>query len=92
MDGRRKTGDDPNVEAGSESCIEVDARGLLCPLPVLRLANAMRRTDAHRFRLLATDPDAAADVEAYCRETGCELVLTTTDSGGNLLFEVRRRA
>ena len=50
--------------------LEVDARGLLCPLPVLRLARALRRAPAGTVAvLLATDPAAVADVEAFCRES-----------------------
>lgn len=53
------------------SLTEVDARGLLCPLPVLRLRKAlMPLAIGQRLRLLATDPAAIIDVPHFCAETG----------------------
>jgi tRNA 2-thiouridine synthesizing protein A len=70
--------------------IEVDARGLLCPLPILRLARAFRHLPSGSVaRLLATDPAAIPDVEAFCREKGHTLLATDRD-GGVLRFLVRK--
>ena len=70
--------------------LEVDARGLLCPLPILRLARALARADAGTVaRLLATDPAAVADVETFCREGGHDL-LSTEREGELLRFRVRK--
>ena len=70
--------------------VEVDARGLLCPLPILRLARAFRRVPAGTIaRLTATDPTAVEDVEAFCREGGHELLSTERD-GACFLFRVRK--
>jgi tRNA 2-thiouridine synthesizing protein A len=70
--------------------VEVDARGLLCPLPILRLARAFRRAPAGTVaRLLATDPAAVEDVETFCREGGHELLATERD-GTLLRFRVRK--
>jgi tRNA 2-thiouridine synthesizing protein A len=56
------------------SPIEVDARGLRCPLPVIRLAEAARDApDGSRIIVLATDPAARHDVPAWCRMRGQEL-------------------
>jgi len=52
----------------------VDARGLRCPLPALRLARAVREGGAGRYTLLADDPAAQADIPALCRERGWELL------------------
>ena len=53
----------------------VDARGLLCPIPILRLARALsRRPEGTVVLLLATDPAAPGDVAAFCREQGHELI------------------
>jgi len=50
---------------------EIDARGLLCPLPVLRLRKAAaRHAPGAVLRLLADDPAAAIDVPHYCAEGG----------------------
>ena len=70
--------------------IEVDARGLLCPLPILRLARALRDEPAGRVALLsATDPAAVGDVETYCRDRGCTLLSSVRD-GEVFLFRVRK--
>ncbi|HVE66348.1 MAG TPA: sulfurtransferase TusA family protein [Thermoanaerobaculia bacterium] len=68
---------------------EVDARGLLCPLPILRLARAMRRAPRGAvLGLLATDPAAVGDVEAFCREGGHALLSTEREES---LFRFRVR-
>ncbi len=63
----------------------VDARGLRCPVPVLRLAQALARLpDRAVVRLLATDPAARTDVPAFCRMRRVELVavLEVAEPGG----------
>jgi TusA-related sulfurtransferase len=53
----------------------VDARGERCPLPVIRLARAVRdEPHARRFTVLATDPAAAHDIPAWCRMRGQRFV------------------
>lgn len=65
----------------TEADIEVDARGLLCPLPVLRLAKAFAgKPEGTVARLLATDPVAVEDVGLFCREGGHELVQSRRDA------------
>jgi tRNA 2-thiouridine synthesizing protein A len=60
---------------------EVDARGLWCPLPVLRLAKALAGKPAGFVaRLLATDSAAVEDVAVFCREGGHDLVESRHDS------------
>lgn len=55
--------------------VEVDARGLRCPLPVIRLAQALRDLPAGSpVRLLATDPATRIDVPAFCRMRGADLL------------------
>ncbi len=53
---------------------EVDARGLRCPIPALRLARSVRARGPGRYRLLADDPAAEADIPALCAERGWALV------------------
>ena len=58
--------------------IEVDARGLRCPLPVIRLAAAARDAPAGTLIVvLANDPAARHDVPAWCRMRNHELSETT---------------
>jgi len=54
---------------------EVDARGLNCPLPVLRLKKALAGLQGGQVvRVLATDPSSGKDFEAFVRQTGHELL------------------
>ncbi len=52
---------------------EVDARGLRCPLPALKLARAVRECGAGFYLLLADDPAAHRDIPALCAERGWQL-------------------
>ncbi|MBL8906209.1 MAG: sulfurtransferase TusA family protein [Rhizobiales bacterium] len=69
---------------------ELDARGLLCPLPVLK---ARKRLLAMRpgavLRLLATDPMAVIDVPNFCREAGHTLISSDALDGCHQ-FRIRR--
>ena len=66
-------GDPPD---GSEAVV-VDARGLRCPLPVIRLAQRVRDlVPGDLVEVWATDPAAAADIPAWCRMRGQELLAT----------------
>jgi tRNA 2-thiouridine synthesizing protein A len=59
-------------EAGGETLI--DARGLRCPWPVLRLARAMREGQGPaRIRILADDPAAPAEIAALAAERGWQV-------------------
>lgn len=68
----------------------LDAKGLNCPLPVLRTKVLLTRMKPGEIlRVEATDPHAVIDFEAYCARTGHEL-LHMTDSGGVFEFFIRR--
>ena len=83
-------GSDIGSNIAAVSDLEIDARGLLCPLPVLKLARALRRAPADTVAvLLATDPAAVADVDAFCREGGHTL-LATERVGEVIRFRVRK--
>ncbi len=70
--------------------VEVDARGLRCPVPVIRLGAAIRDlAPGALVRLLATDPAARSDVAAFCRMRGHELV-EATDEQEHTAYLVRR--
>jgi tRNA 2-thiouridine synthesizing protein A len=69
----------------------LDLKGLSCPLPVLRANRALRgMKPGEKLRVLATDPAAAADFRAFCRETGHAL-LAMSEEAGVLSFLIRRR-
>lgn len=55
--------------------MEVDAKGLNCPLPILRTKKALSgMASGQVLRILATDPGSVKDFEAFARQTGNELV------------------
>jgi tRNA 2-thiouridine synthesizing protein A len=54
---------------------EVDARGLNCPLPILRAKKALNdMTSGQVLRILATDPGSVKDFQAFAKQTGNELL------------------
>lgn len=54
---------------------EIDARGLMCPLPVLRTAKVLRALHpGARLQVLADDPIAVIDIPNFCREAGHHLI------------------
>lgn len=60
----------------------VDARGLLCPWPVLRLSRAARELGGSgRILLLADDPASAAELAQLCAERGWQMVENAADQG-----------
>ncbi|HEY2966914.1 MAG TPA: sulfurtransferase TusA family protein [Casimicrobiaceae bacterium] len=70
---------------------EVDARGLNCPLPILRTKKALNDMKSGQVvRILATDPSAVRDFQAFARQTGNEL-LQHVEQDGVFSFLLRRR-
>jgi len=70
----------------------VDARGLNCPLPILKAKKALKGVPSgETLRVLATDPLSPLDFEDFCRTTGDELVESSED-GGTYSFLIRRRS
>lgn len=69
---------------------DLDALGLLCPLPVLKLRKRMQSLEVGQTILLtADDPAAIVDVPHYCAESGHELV-EMTDHGATQTYLVRK--
>lgn len=69
---------------------ELDARGLNCPLPILRAKKAITELAAGDvLKIIATDPGSVKDIEAFCRQTGNELLQSTQD-GSSYTFHVRK--
>ena len=59
----------------------LDAKGLNCPLPILRAKKALKDVPAGgTLQVLATDPGAVKDFEAFCRTTGNELLESKNDN------------
>jgi len=70
----------------------LDAKGLNCPLPILRAKKALTAMPAGAtLEILATDPGAVKDFAAFCRTTGHELVEQSVD-GNVYRFVLKRKA
>ncbi|MEJ2767599.1 sulfurtransferase TusA family protein [Mycetohabitans sp. B46] len=71
---------------------EVDARGLNCPLPILRAKKALADMQSGQIlKVLATDPGSQRDFAAFAKQTGNELVETSTGADKTFVFLMRRR-
>jgi len=70
---------------------ELDARGLNCPLPILRAKKALNEMQTGQvLHIIATDPGSVKDFEAFCKQTGNEL-LSHAASGKEFTFFMKRK-
>lgn len=70
----------------------LDAKGLNCPLPILKAKKALSTmSPGQTLEILATDPGAVKDFQAFSRTTGHELVESTTE-GNVFRFVLRHKA
>ncbi|MCG8511878.1 MAG: sulfurtransferase TusA family protein [Rhodospirillales bacterium] len=69
---------------------ELDARGLNCPLPILKTKKALKDLDAgDTLTVTATDPGSVKDFESFCRTTGNEL-LDREEGDGTYTFVIKK--
>lgn len=70
---------------------ELDARGLNCPLPILRAKRSLTDMPSGQvLRIIATDPGSVKDFEAFAKQTGNELLLSET-TGNEFTFFLRKK-
>jgi len=70
---------------------ELDARGLNCPLPILKAKKALAEmTSGQILRVLATDPGSVRDFQAFARQTGNDLVGQSEDDKEFTFFMKRK--
>jgi tRNA 2-thiouridine synthesizing protein A len=68
----------------------LDAKGLNCPLPILKAKKALKDVPmGGTLEVLATDPGSVADFAAFCRTTGNELI-ESTQADGIYRFLIKR--
>ena len=68
----------------------LDAKGLNCPLPILKAKKALKGMAAGEvLEIQATDPGSVADFSAFCNQTGNEL-LSQSSEGDIYKFEIKR--
>lgn len=71
---------------------EVDATGLKCPLPILRCKKSMSELNAGEvLKIAATDTGAVKDFQAFCKQTGHELLKLDTEND-IFTFYIKKRA
>ncbi|TNF89052.1 MAG: sulfurtransferase TusA family protein [Gammaproteobacteria bacterium] len=70
--------------------VEVDARRLFCPLPVIRLQNCINKQIAGtRVRVVSTDPGSMNDIPTWCRINGHQ-VLESQERDREYIFLVQK--
>ncbi len=70
--------------------VEIDAMGLLCPLPVLRVGKRMRQMATGDIAVVSCDdPAALVDIPHFCAEQGHDLVRQEQE-GERLEFHIRK--
>ena len=69
---------------------ELDARGLNCPLPILRTKKSLTSMAGGQvLRIVATDPGSVRDFQAFAKQTGNELMAAET-VGKEFIFYVKK--
>lgn len=60
----------------------LDARGMNCPLPILRTKKALISLGSgETLAVISTDPGSVKDMQAFCKQTGNELLSSSADQG-----------
>ncbi|MEE8386967.1 MAG: sulfurtransferase TusA family protein [Acidiferrobacterales bacterium] len=71
---------------------ELDARGLNCPLPILRAKKALNDLEGGQtLAIVATDPGSVKDFQAFAKQTGNEL-LESGEANGEFTFLIKKKA
>lgn len=69
---------------------ELDASGLNCPLPILRAKKTLAGMESQQvLHIIATDPGAIKDFEAFAKQTGNQL-LDSKEEGGKFFFMIKK--
>jgi tRNA 2-thiouridine synthesizing protein A len=70
---------------------EIDARGLNCPLPILKAKKALAELESGQvLRIVATDPGSVRDFQAFAKQTGNPL-LSHIQQGAEFTFLMQRK-
>lgn len=71
---------------------ELDARGLNCPLPILRAKKSLTDMQSGQvLKIIATDPGSVKDFEAFANQTGNQL-LNSKEESGEFHFLLKKKA
>ena len=70
---------------------ELDARGLSCPLPILKTKKSLNElTSGQVLKVVATDPGSIKDMQAFANQTGNPL-LSTTEENKTYVFYLKKK-
>lgn len=74
----------------TEAIHTLDARGLNCPLPILRTKKAIAAlASGEVLEVTATDPGSVKDLDSFCSQTGNEM-LSSEEADGGFVFRIRK--
>ena len=74
----------------SQTVVELDARRLLCPMPVIKLQDCLKKQAiGTRVEITSTDPGAMNDIPTWCRINGHDLISSSED-GMEYVFLVEK--
>jgi len=69
---------------------KLDARGMNCPLPILRTRKAINQINSGEcVEVIATDPGSVKDMESFCTQTGNRLV-SSNETDNNYIFVIEK--
>tara|TARA_Y100000739_G_C20396716_1_gene368227 strand:+ start:201 stop:425 length:225 start_codon:yes stop_codon:yes gene_type:complete len=72
--------------------MELDTKGMNCPMPILKAKKAMKQLDAgNTLRIYATDPGSVEDFGAFCRTGGHEL-MESSEADGVFTYLIKKGA
>ncbi len=70
---------------------ELDARGLNCPLPILRTKKSLAELGSGQvLKIVATDPGSVKDFQAFAKQTGNEL-MSSAEGSGEFIFFMKKK-
>jgi tRNA 2-thiouridine synthesizing protein A len=65
----------------------LDCTGMLCPMPIVKTSRAMKELQSGQIlKMISTDAGSPPDIEAWSRQTGNELLRSTTEDGRFVFF------
>lgn len=70
---------------------ELDARGLACPLPILKIKKSLADMSSGQvLKVVATDSGSVKDVQAFAKQTG-NVLLSSSNEGAEYIFFIRKK-
>ena len=70
---------------------ELDARGLSCPLPILKTKKALNDlTSGQVLKIVATDPGSVKDMQAFANQTG-HVLISSAEADNTFTFLMRKK-